>query len=309
MVLRLVVLATLAMSIASFAQNSAPPLSQTKSSRSFPSWRDLRRDYGGIGDGKADDTAALQRALDDLIKHEKACVLYVPAGKYRHATVRTSESAHGLPRRAIIGEDPANTVLTWDGLEGGTMFQWDAWYSKISRLAFDGAGRAGIALLYGPAFSTYNETSDLVFRNAKAGLVFGGPQTNGQAENEVLRCQFVRCETGLQTVNWNSMDIWVLPIRGCGVASNVMGIWRLGEPVLRSRVADLSTINLMAFSAVNNTSLASRRFFDFPPATWGSPVSLTGNRVLDSTGIGPSCNAGPYLVVDNRFRLSAPLGR
>ena len=63
----------------------------------------------------------------------------------------------------------------------------------------------------------------------------------------------------------------------------------------------------MAFSVVNNTSVGSRRFFDFSTGhTWGSPVSLTGNRVLDPTGdwavlLG---NAGPYLVVDNVFRLS-----
>jgi hypothetical protein len=38
------------------------------------SWRDLKRDYGAVADGWADDTAALQTALDDLIKHEKACV-------------------------------------------------------------------------------------------------------------------------------------------------------------------------------------------------------------------------------------------
>jgi hypothetical protein len=89
------------------------------------------------------------------------------------------------------------------------MVHWDAWYSRISRLTLDGAGRAAVALLYGPAFSTYNETSDLIFRDAKTGLLFGEPKSNGQAENAVLRCQFLRCETGTQTVNWNSMDIWV----------------------------------------------------------------------------------------------------
>ncbi len=63
----------------------------------------------------------------------------------------------------------------------------------------------------------------------------------------------------------------------------------------------------MAFSAVNNTSVGSRCFFDFSTGhTWGSPVSLTGNRVLDPTGDWAVIldNAGPYLVVDNQFRLT-----
>jgi hypothetical protein len=278
----------------------------------FPSWRDLRRDYGARGDGSTDDTTALQHALDDLIKHEKACVLFVPAGTYRlTATVHTVRKAHtDCQGVTIVGEDPARCVLRWDGPKGGTLLHWDAWYAKISRLTLDGAGRAGIGLLYGPAFSTYNETSDLIFRDCESALVFGEPATNGQAENEVLRCQFLRCGTGIQTVNWNSMDIWVWYCRfeDCGRGIyNVMGNWHAWHNLfLRSRVADLGVMNLMAFSAVNNTSRGSRSFLDFRTGhTWGSPTSVTGNRVLDPTGDWAMVldNAGPYLVVDNVLRL------
>ncbi len=277
----------------------------------FASWRDLRRDYGAAGDGKADDTMALQQALDELIKHKNACVLYVPAGTYRlMATVQTKRKEHtDCQGVAIIGEDHSSTILLWDGPADGTMFQWDAWYSKISRLTFEGRGQAGTGLLYGPSFSTYNETSDLIFRNVKNGLVFGGEKTNGQAENEVLRCRFVNCETGVQTVNWNSMDIWVWYCRfeDCGRGIfNVMGNWHAWENLfLRSRIADVSIINLMAFSVVNNTSVKSNRFLDFETGhTWGSPTSITGNRILDPTGDFAMrlSNAGPYLVVDNTFR-------
>src|SRR5438552_10164707 len=79
----------------------------------FPSWRDLKRDYGAVGDGKSDDTAALQRAVDDLVKHEKACVLYVPAGTYRLTqTVKTLRKAHtDCQGVTVVGENPATTVL------------------------------------------------------------------------------------------------------------------------------------------------------------------------------------------------------
>jgi len=279
----------------------------------FPSWKDLKRDYGAVGDGKADDTAALQRGLDDLIKHENACVLYIPAGLYRLTdTIKTVRKAHtDCQGVSIIGENPASTILKWDGAKDGIMFQWDAWYSKISRLTFDGMDKAGTALVYGPAFSTYNETSYIVFKDVKSGLVFGGPETNGQAENEVIGCHFLRCGTGIQTVNWNSMDIWVWYSRfeDCDKGIyNVMGNWHAWENVfLRSRTCDLGSLNLMAFSVVKNVSVGSRCFFDFSTGhTWGSPVSLTGNRILDPTGEWAMIldNAGPYLVVDNQFRLS-----
>jgi hypothetical protein len=277
----------------------------------FPSWADVKKDFGAVGDGTVDDTAAFQAALEAMREHRKFCVLYVPSGTYRLTrTLSTLRKGHTDNMVTVVGEDPARTVLRWDGPVDGTMIQWDAWYAKFSRLTLDGAGRAGVCLQYGPSFSTYNETSDVVFRGAKNGMGFGTPESAGQAENAVLRCQFLNCEVGIQTVNWNSMDIWVWHCRfeDCGRGiHNVMGNWHAWNNLfLRSKIADVSISNLMAFSVVNNTSIGSRCFMDFSSGhTWGSPTSVTGNRILDPTGPYAMIldNAGPYLVVDNSFRL------
>ena len=69
-----------------------------------------------------------------------------------------------------MGDDPRTTVLAWDGPAGQDMFHYDGWYTKVSRLTFDGAKKARIGLYRGDAFSTYNELSDLVFQDLEIGI-------------------------------------------------------------------------------------------------------------------------------------------
>ncbi len=306
--MRTLVVPVLALLFVGGVAQAAPPAAE-EFNGPFASWKNVKTDYGAVGDGVADDTAAIQRGLDDLRFHKDSCVLYFPAGTYRLTnTVSTIRKAHteGMGM-TVIGEDPATTILRWDGPEDGIMVSYDAWYSKISRLTLDGQGKAAVALGYGPAFSTYNETSDMVFKDVKAGLVLGITGAAGQAENAVLRCQFLRCsDKGIVTTNFNALDIWAWYCRfeDCGYAmyNNAGNFHGYGNLFLRSQKADIGTSNLMVFSFVNNTSIGSNCFLDFAGGhTWGSPTSITGNRIVDHTGpwamrLG---NGGPYFVAGN----------
>ena len=114
--------------------------------------------------------------------------LYFPAGTYRIAsTVKTSRKQHNdWLGCQIIGEGPATTVIRWDGDPGQWMWGLDAWYCKVSRLTFDGRGKAAVGLMRWNSFSTYCELSDLWFRDIPGSGVCLGSNTNnheGQAEH------------------------------------------------------------------------------------------------------------------------------
>jgi formylglycine-generating enzyme required for sulfatase activity len=308
--------------------DAAAALSDEEFAGPFASWKNVRTDFGAVGDGAADDTAAFQAALDAMRDIETLdwCVLYVPAGTYRiTSTLRTARAEFwdylGL---TVIGEDPATTAIVWDGPAGANMLELDIWYGKVSRLTLDGRGAANVGIYRWGQFATACEVSDVVFTDMATGLQLGDIGYAGQAEHAVTRCTFRRCSSaGVVTVDFNSLDIWLFWCRfeDCARGAwNVMGNFHAyGNVFLRSTQADIESLNLAPFGFINNTSIGSRVFFDFRGGhSWGSPALVQGNRVYDTTAsfpelgpladVAPSLltgNGGPWVIVDNLVR-SAP---
>jgi hypothetical protein len=107
----------------------------------FASWLDVKRNFGAAGDGRSDDTAALQRALDALRPPDsKAAVLYLPAGTYRITrSLEVNRESHAESMHiSILGEHPDVVRLVWDGERDGVMVRYDAWYARMGRLTLDG---------------------------------------------------------------------------------------------------------------------------------------------------------------------------
>jgi hypothetical protein len=280
----------------------------------FPSWTNVKIAYGAVGNGQADDTSALQRALTELGTSGHSPVLFVPAGRYR--ITGTLTIAHQI-WLSVIGEDPETTSIVWDGPPGGTMLLVNGLaYSRINRLTFDGRRTAAVAVEQSydnraPHFDTGNEYADDVFADVEFGI-HGGFKGFGFAETSIVRARFLRNRTaGVALGNFNALDIWIWysVFEDCSVGITNdpgAGNYHVYGSVFRgSSVADLSMQNTGVFSARGNYSTGSRAFFvSGPSINHPASIEIQGNTIIDprdTTAIRLG-NQGPGLLLDNAIR-------
>jgi hypothetical protein len=289
----------------------------------FSSWTNVQSVYGATGDGVTDDTAAIQKALNDLSASAHSSVLYFPAGTYQ--ITATLSLAHAIDI-SLIGADPAVTKIVWAGPANGVMLYLNGVaYSKFSRLTFDGSSTALVAVDQSydgklGYFDTGNEYSDDSFTNAGYGIR-GGALDFGFAETSVLRSHFTgNWVAGIAVLNYNALDLWVWysTFQNCnvGVTNYIPVIVGAGNfhvyysNFSNSRVADLEVGNTGGFSARGNFSSGSAYFFLGAGATNNpATIDIVGNTILDSTNANGTAigiwNQGPGFVMNNVIRTLA----
>lgn len=278
----------------------------------FANWANAR-DYGARGDGQSDDSEALQKALDDLKVDGKPKVLWIPTGTYRitKTLVMTSHINIG-----VFGEDPAKTIVKWDGAPEGVMLDCNGVrYSRFGRLTWDGQGKALTAIDHAwdgkvPGANTHNQHEDEWFQNVGFGIR-GGRRGVMDAECAILRCRFQKCsKAGLSVENFNALDwfVWDSLFEDCRVGvTNEFGAGNFGvyNSLFRgSSEADVTMSNCQYFSLRGNTSIGSKAFFIARNRSCAGLITLQNNRILDATGEVPLQlgNIGPYLLLDNTIR-------
>ncbi|MDP4253725.1 MAG: glycosyl hydrolase family 28-related protein [Bacteroidota bacterium] len=212
----------------------------------FPSWANVKDRFGAKGDGRTDDSKALQRAIDSLscpptgfnMGKQGYMVLYLPAGTYCISTTLLLKGKIGV---GIIGEDPARTIVKWTGGDKDTLFWADgSAYFRVARISWDAGGRKdmeGIGVHWKHAwndgrsrsFAALNiELSDNVFyggfRFGISGGTLGQPEGTGNNDSEVTirRCTFRDCaDAGIEIHGYNALDYWIWDCRFLACGSGV----------------------------------------------------------------------------------------
>jgi len=280
----------------------------------FPSWANVKTNYGAVGDGVTDDTAAIQKGLNALGPNNPT--LFFPDGTYRITQTLTLVAQQYVN---VIGADPATTSIVWAGASGGTMLYLNGVaYSRFDRLTFIGSSTARYLVdqswdgITG-YFDTGNEYGDDVFQHAtKYGIRCGG-LGHGCAETSILRSTFQYLHAGIDLCNFNALDIfvWYSAFRNNdkGVA-NTCGAGNFhvyNSMFASSAVADIAIGNTGVFNFQNNYSTGSNQFINAAGTANPANITVQGNVILDTTdslSIDVQ-NFGPVVLIDNTIRSLA----
>ena len=283
----------------------------------FISWLNVKTQFGAIGDGIADDTAALQRGINNL-NSKGPTTLWIPSGTYRITGTLNVTSQMSI---SIIGEDPTTTRIVWNGPSSGTMVaenQGTNWL-KFSRLTLDGAGIADTgfnlnddesnnAYAIIDNFSYCIRITDVVFTHMSYGIRIGYV-----GDTWIDRDQFTDIAVaGIFTHNYNALDVLVRDslfsgcARGLTNAPDGVGHFHVYNSVfLYSKVADMEINAPNYFSERGNTSIGSKAFFVADTISFAlSELTMEDNLIVDPQGspfvIG---NGGPLMLIDNTILL------
>jgi hypothetical protein len=121
----------------------------TWSTGGFSEAFDLRKDFGAIGNGVADDTAAVQAMLNSTQLHSNA-VVFVPPGTYRLSQTCTLENDNAgmAPRLVVVGLDASRTSFRWVGSETNSMFQFTGCSPEFSGISIEAPNAQVAAIVF-----------------------------------------------------------------------------------------------------------------------------------------------------------------
>jgi hypothetical protein len=261
------------------------------------------------GDGVADDTDALQAALDKLgDRFGTPKTVFLPEGTYRLTRTLKLSKIQGA---AVIGQG-ALTKLVWDGAAGERMFHSNgASRSRYVGLCWDGRGKAAVGIDHDS--KTYYETrvrheQEEFVNFSESGIRVGHEQTQASAEIMFMGCRFDHCGRGISFLAFNdynnSIERCVFVDCGTGVFCHRGNLYARDCHFARSREQDF-LLPPHGHSIRRTTSLGSACFIK-PSQEGRHPLLLAVEDCVVSGWTDPKgaifgVNRGPLQIVDCVF--------
>lgn len=199
----------------------------------FKSWANVKTRFGARGDGKSDDSKAIQAAIEGLANGESGLntkskapytVIYFPAGTYLISETLVLKGKIGI---RIIGEDPKKTIIRWVGKSNDTMLLANGSATfEVSRFTWQANNRKGMEAVGVHWLTKWNdgktrsyaslniELSEMEFFGFAVGIgggTFAGAGTgSNDSEITIRRCKFFNCTTaGINITGFNALDYWI----------------------------------------------------------------------------------------------------
>ena len=287
------------------AQPTIPSLNWQKRS----DWVSVKADVtpAAVGDGVADDTAAIQKALDGV---GSGSTVYLPPGTYRitDTLALRSPGRGGVLTGVLLVGHGRDTRLVWDGKAEGAMFLENCLsHGRLVGMSFDGRGRAAVGIYHDRKFfGTEVDHQHLALVNFTDAGIFVDPKAPyALAETVFANCLFENCRRGVVFPKFNDYDY---TFDGCEFRRCETGIVCVhGNAYVRnchfeaSRQADMEIHAEHGSSVRRCTSVGSRTFLVC--ANGVTPVTIQDCHVEGWTNPEGAIRLGPEpaMLVDCVF--------
>lgn len=227
-------------------------------------------EFGAIGDGVADDTAAIQAGLDYL--NSTGGCLYFPTGRYRITSALsetfTYSTASSIKRPSIKGDGSGLSVIVWDGTNSPNTFMMTLQRTEGS----PGQGNLAYSVIEGIGFAP--------IAGAKVGYASG---------LQLIKFAYLH----LRDISCISLNygFWFDQVLSCEFDSlyarfNNYGIWIIGSP--SSSLSSVFSSNALTFIGciIGVNSLGGISCIDGNLIYVGGSVEANGQGGTSGSGFG-----------------------